>query len=190
MSDIAGIENLDHIIQSIISGNCALVSDGSFHRESHQASAAWVMGNEALHRQITGKIVCAGRKSSHSAYRAELAGIFGGLMLVKALCKVNNIQNGRLILACDGLGAVKKIQHHNVTLSAKHYDYVSSIRAIIKELPIQISIKHVEGHTDKHTPVHELGTIERMNVLADSLAREKNEISQNDQDLDNLNLYN
>ena len=36
MSDIEGTENINHILQSILSGNCVLVSDGSYHRESQQ----------------------------------------------------------------------------------------------------------------------------------------------------------
>ena len=107
-SNISGMENLDHVASAISSGNCALVSDGSFSKSSHQAAAAWVVGNEAIHRQIQGQVPCAGNHEIHSAYRGELAGIYRGLTFIKFICQSKQIQRGKILLGCDGLGAIKK----------------------------------------------------------------------------------
>ena len=100
--NISGMENALHMKQAIESGNCAIVSDGSYSQTSQQASAAWTIGNKALHRQIEGKVACSGRKMTHSAYRGELAGIYGGLMFLKVFCQTQNISNGSVLLCCDG----------------------------------------------------------------------------------------
>lgn len=143
-----------------------------------------------MHRQLGGKIVCSGKKSQHSAYRAELAGIFGGLMMLRAICKKENLRVGKILLVCDCLGAIKKIQHKHTSLSALHFDYISSIQSIIEELPLQIEFLHVNGHADELAPLHELSILERMNVTADHMANEKNESLNNNHNLEELNLYN
>ena len=91
LENIEGMDNINHITSAITNGNCASVSDGPFFSEPHQAASAWVLGNEATHRQMKGKVQCAGDKETHSAYRGELAGIFGGLQCIKAICKLKNI---------------------------------------------------------------------------------------------------
>ena len=133
-----GLENLHHVARCIQSGNCVLISDGSFDENKQQAAAAWCLGNEALHRQLKGAVLCAGQKKVHSAYRGELAGLYGGLRMIEAICKIYDIQTGRIILGCDGLGAIAKIQHSKISLSSSNYDYVSAIRSVIQHLPIHI----------------------------------------------------
>ena len=94
-----------------------------------------------------------------------------------------------IILACDGLGALNKVQHQHISLSSLHFDFVSSIKSLISELPINIGFHHVKGHADDNTPFHQLSTIEKMNVTADRLAKEYNEIMRNNCDLEHLALY-
>ena len=79
-----------------------MISDGSFFSTKSQAAGAWILGNEARHRTITGKFPCAGNKHHHSAYRAELTGLYGGLLFVKLLCTCKEITNGKIIIGCDG----------------------------------------------------------------------------------------
>ena len=186
--NISGRDNLNHIVNAIQSGNCALVSDGSFAQNNQQAAAAWVIGNEAFHRQLSGKVVCTGSKDHHSAYRGELAGIYGGLRMLEAICSTNKIQNGRIILGCDGRGALEKIQHRTSTLSAKHFDYITSIKSILSSLPIKVTFVHVTGHADKKIPLHQLSPLERMNVQVDTLAKEHNERLRQDDELEALDL--
>lgn len=185
---IHNAENINHIATSITNGNCLLISDGSFFKESSQSAAAWIMGNEALHRQMKGQVLCAGDKSIHSAYRGELAGIFGGLQCVKAICKIKSIRRGRLTLGCDGLVALKRTMADTTLLSDTNFDYISAIRATIKSLPITIDFLHVKGHVDEITAFQNLTLPERMNVEADSLAKTMNSTTFSSAELSSLDI--
>ena len=185
---ISGQENIDHIVVAIQQGNCALISDGSFDPTTHQAAAAWILGNEALYRQIKGDTLCSGNKMVHSAYRGELAGIFGGLCFIEAICFISNIQHGKLLLGCDGLSALKRIQQPTLSLSSSHFDYTSAIKSILTKLPINIEFIHVEGHADRKTPIERLSVVEKMNIMADHKAKAFNSTSRSNDFLENLSL--
>ena len=108
--------------------------------------------------------------------------------MLEAICSINKIQNGRIILGCDGRGALEKIQHRTSTLSAKHFDYITSIKSILSSLPIKVTFVHVTGHADKKIPLHQLSPLERMNVQVDTLAKEHNERLRQDDELEALDL--
>ena len=148
LQSVTGVENIPHIAHSIRQGNCALISDGSFNPHTSQASSGWYIGNEAFHRLLSGTSPCTGPSEAQSAYRGELAGLYGGLFLVKKLCEFEDIQNGYILVGCDGLGALKQIQRTETPLSSKHFDYVSAIRGLVQDLPIQCQFTHVSGHLD------------------------------------------
>lgn len=186
---LRGLDNLDHVVRSIQIGNCALISDGSFDENKHQAAAAaWCLGNEALHRQVKGEVLCAGQKKVHSAYRGELAGLYGGLKMVEAIYKIYDIQEGRIILGCDGQGAITRIQHDRISLSSSNFDYASAIRSVLSQLPLHIDYMHVKGHADKHTPLENLSVVEIMNIWADKMAKRCNSTIYDDALLANLPL--
>ena len=88
------------------------------------------------------------------------------------------------------MGALRKIQHLNTSLSSLHFDYITAIRTILQSLPIQIDFHHVKGHADDSTPLQDLSTIERMNVTADLLAKEFNSLPAQDSELDQLSILN
>ena len=184
-----GTEHIDHIALALQSGNCAMISDGSFDPSISQAAGAWCIGNEALHRLLTGQSPCTGQKTSHSAYRGELAALYGGMMCIKLLCEYKNITTGRILIGCDGLGALKKIQTTTTPLSTKHFDYVSSLQMIIKEIPLSIQFIHVKGHQDASIDMEQLSVVEQMNVLADTLAKQANSRLTHDNRTANLPLF-
>ena len=166
-----------------------MVSDGSFFPTKSQASGAWILGNEARHRSIIGKCPCAGNKHHHSAYRAELAGLYSGLLFLKHLCTYKDINNGKIIIGCDGLSALRKIQRIP-SLSSKHYDYLSSLNSLLKDIPLTVQFLHVKGHLDATTDIENLSTVEQMNIQADQLAKQANEVDYSNPQLEHLPLYN
>ena len=184
-----GLRNHPHIEHSITIGRCALISDGSFCPLRSQASGAWFLGNDALHRLICGYAPCTGMKATHSAYRGELAGLYNGLLFLHHLCTFRNIQNGRILIGYDGQGAINKIQKSHVPLSTNHFDYLSSIRNLLEEIPITCDFIHVKGHLDKKLEVHQLSIVERLNVFADSLAKQANTPDFDEDHTANLSLY-
>ena len=186
---INGLHNLPHIVSSIRAGNCAMISDGSFCPAREQASCGWHIGNEALHRLISGSSVCTGPQGSHSAYRGELAGLYGGLFCIMKICEYEKIHEGRIIIGCDNIGALKMIQSTKVPLHSKHFDYVSSIHQVLQHIPINCQFVHVKGHQDSSIDFDHLSVVEKLNVLADTSAKQANHTNHDFSLTSNLSLY-
>ena len=187
-TNLQGLDNFDHIAYALRQGNCAMISDGFFQPSKSQATGAWILGNEAQHRAIHGTAPSVGPKHSQSAYRGELAGLYGGLLTLKLICAYSNITTGRVLIGCDGLGALKRIQSP-ASLSTSHFDYVSSITRLIQDLPLTCHLTHVNGHLDKVLAMDQLSITEQMNVTADILAREANAHDLDFNRITNLPLY-
>ena len=187
--DISDLQHLPHIIDNIKQGNCALVCDGSFFPSTAHAAAAFVLGNEAVHRRIIGRCFVVGPPSSYSSYRSELAGIHAGLTVLLGICSSQKITSGRIVLACDNKGALQRIASGKTKPQHKNFDYLSAIQNIISELTITISISHVEGHKDEKMPFDKLTTLESMNVIADSHAKAKASTTPSKQFQTNATIY-
>ena len=166
-------EHIPHILEGIQNGNCAVVTDGSFFESTSQSAAAFVIGNKAAHRRIVGRCFIAGLTVAYSTYRAELAGIHAGLLLILGLCETYNVEKGRIILGCNNNGAIKRIQTGQIKLQYKHFDFLSAIITIINKLPITVNLTHVDGHKDEVMALENLSILESMNVQADIHAKVK-----------------
>ena len=189
LSDISHLSNLPHIIHSIKNGNCALVSDGSYHQFSQKAAAAFIIGNEAAHRRIVGRCHIIGLKDSYSAYRSELAGIHCGLIFIHCVCSVNQLKTGRLIVACDNNGTIQRVIKGDVKPQEKHFYYLSGIARLLTDLQITINFSYVEGHKDMHHSLNELSTLESMNVSADIHAKVKADETPSPQFTQDAEIY-
>ena len=171
--DLNNTSEIPHIISSIQQGNCAMVSDDSYFPESKQSAAAFIFGNEAAHRRIIGRCHTHGPTSSFSSYRAELAGLHGGIMFLHAICQLHQIKEGRIIIGCDNEGAIKRIKKGQPRLQNKNFDYLSAIFELLKDIQIHIQFVHVEGHRDRIISSDHLTILESMNVSADTHAKVK-----------------
>ena len=188
LQQLQGLEHINHIAQAIQQGNCAMISDGSFYPTTSQAAGAWLLGNEALHRQISGSAPSVGPKECQSAYRGELSGLYGGILLVKCVCDYRQITRGHILIGCDGLGALQRIQK-KPSLSSNHFDYVSAIQNLVKDLPISYRFTHVKGHLDDSIDLDHLSIVEKMNVHADILAKQANNQTFDFTHIETLPLY-
>jgi hypothetical protein len=98
------------------------VSDGSF-KEEH-GTAAWivVVSDKCC---IEGKVITPGLPSVQSAYRSELAGIFGILATITLLKKRFHVR-ANITIGCDGLSAIHQASylHDCVDPNALHYDLI------------------------------------------------------------------
>ena len=173
LKDISHLDNIPHIVNSIKRGNCALVTDGSYFPSTNQAAAAFVLGNEAAHRRVTGRCHVIGHPSSYSSYRSELAGLHAGIMFLYGLCQAAPIHYGKITIACDNEGSLHRIAQRHTRTQEKHYDYISAINSIIDDMPITLEFTHVSGHKDRITSSENLTILECMNVSADTHARVK-----------------
>jgi hypothetical protein len=172
--DIVDTESLRKISQSIQEGTLKLVSDGSYLETHKLGTAAWIL--ETPNGVTTsGRITIPGSEEVQGSYRSELGGIYGGLSHVALICKHLKISNGHITIGCDGLGAVQIIdKEFTVTKSnANQFDMIRAINKLRRDLPIRSSLRHVKGHQDDHINFYLLDRWAQMNVLADTMAKQK-----------------
>ena len=131
-------------------GDCIGVSDGSF--KDQFGTACWrlqVKGDEAS-EGITCPCVVPGGAESHSAYRSELAGLYGMATMVWTLCNFYKIDEGEVELACDGLQALRHVARFDGWTEPKmpQFDLLEATRAMLRKCPIKLKFRHVKGHQD------------------------------------------
>ena len=91
---------------------CMGVSDGSF--KDHFGMACWILKPKD---QAGGTIRCP--CVVPGGYRSELAGLYGMATMICTLCKLYQITEGEVELACDGLQALRHVSRMEVTTEAK-----------------------------------------------------------------------
>ena len=109
------------------------------------------------------------------SYRSELGGMYGGLAHVALISKHLKIDKGKITLGCDGLGAVKIIDREfEVTkCNMGQFDVIRSINRLRKKSNTKSSLRHVKGHQDDNTNYYQLDRWAQMNVLVDTMAKQK-----------------
>jgi hypothetical protein len=139
------------ITEIIREGRCVSVSDGSF--KDQYGTSAWAIEADSNIDRCTGADIppeaasknnrCKGvnivpdAPSDQSAYRSEVAGLFGIATMVRELCGFHDITAGTVYLGCDGLFAL---------LNCTDIDYV--IRAMLQQWPVKWIPHHVLRHQD------------------------------------------
>jgi hypothetical protein len=169
-----------HIANSIWSGKCIGVSDGSFMRSSLTGSAAMTLQGPTSKLAILCSCVCPGFPEDQSAYRSELIGIYQMVLTVYFLCQSFDIPEGLAVLACDGLAAISCFSSCDTPTpcTSKHFDIISATRRLMRDCPIQWNTRHILGHqldrqskstgsTDVWTPSKLFGQLDRWGSLND-----------------------
>jgi hypothetical protein len=99
---------------------------------------------------------------------------------INSICKEYNINNGSLMLGCDGISALQCISnefHQKSTL--KHFNIINSIKHSIKCCPLNWNFIHIPGHQDDFTHFDDLSRSAQLNIISDSMAKSKlNEMIQ------------
>ena len=67
--------------------------------------ACWVLQGKDEVGQIICPCVVPGRGKYQSAYRSELAGLYGMVTMIETLCRMYSIEEGQVEIGCDGLQA-------------------------------------------------------------------------------------
>jgi hypothetical protein len=122
-------ENLQgslNISQSIIA-----VSDGSF-KENH-GTAAWIVRITDT-CEITGKMVTPGETHDQSAYRSELAGLYGVACTIWLLEQEYGAI-GKITAACDGLSALRQVKKpfDFIDPNLPQFDLILATRNVIRK---------------------------------------------------------
>ena len=85
----------------------AAVSDGSFNPKDLYGTAAWIIQDELTGSELTGMMIILGQPNVLDAYRCELGGLYGIVVIINALCLYHRIKSGSITRACDGDMALK-----------------------------------------------------------------------------------
>ena len=166
-----GTDGGKNVAQAIRQGKAKAICDGSY--KHHKGTAGFcVHGDNDLFR-IMGSNCTPGRTCDQSPYRSELGGVVGTLELLKALCKAHKIRTGAVTVGIDCESAIKTITADNPPpVHASQWDMINECRQLLKELPIQVTFRWIEGHQDeKGKPKHSLDWWARQNIRMDQRAK-------------------
>ena len=98
----------------------AAVSNGSFSPKDLYGTAAWIIQDELTGSELTGMMIIPGQPNDLDAYRCELGGLYGIVVIIDALCVYHSIKSGSITRACDGDMALKH--------ATNEYDWISPAR--------------------------------------------------------------
>ena len=145
------------------------VSDGSY--ETGKASSAVIAGcpgSKTVSMMFGNKVF--GPPKAMNSYRAELAGIFSSLTMIRLLVCHHSIVTGAATLALDGQSAIDKSSSKELDCRDPSFDLLCSIHHLIRQLKTQkidISFQWVEGHQlDKHGRESKVGYFNRLADIA------------------------
>jgi hypothetical protein len=93
--------------------------------------------------------VVPGHPDDQGAYRSELAGLYGIVLVVNWLCEWAGLTTGKIEVGCDGLSALNKaFDSWPLEPQDPHFDMLSAIRHMIQASPLQWTTRHIAGHQD------------------------------------------
>ena len=110
-SSIWSVQQLQHsdqgrnFVDAMRKGDAIAVSDGSYGK--NRATSAFILSSRSQpHMMVTAVNEVAGMVNSLNSYRVELSGIYGTLILIRAICQLYKVHQGHVTLALDGDSAL------------------------------------------------------------------------------------
>ena len=151
-----------------------IVSDGSYHPEFQIGTSAWVITSATnTSRRVYADNLVPGQPHVQCPHRSELCGLIGAVRHIKLLCQQNDITDGQIEIACDGLEAFKIASRFqwNHTTNMGHYDLSSCLHQLLRNSPLQWQFRHVKGHQDKDQAIEDIDIWGQLNMVADAYAK-------------------
>ncbi|CAJ1959753.1 unnamed protein product [Cylindrotheca closterium] len=164
----------DRLVQALLASTLGAVSNGSYKAKVGTACAQILTEDR---RDIIW-ITCQtpGKFEDQSSTRSELIGLMASLLVLDWMSQAAQLKRfasqPSVEMACDGLIALdKSFSEVHLSSSGAQFDLVSTIRTVLRHLPLQVHRRHVKGHLDKHRPFFQLDWWEQRNVEEDSKAQ-------------------
>ena len=164
------------VAELIKQGKAIAVSDGS-GGEDQTTSAAILTSRHSKNPSpvfpvhITNFV--PGNPEDQNSYHGELGGVAGGIVALQILCKYHSIKQGSIEFGLDGEQAMKAVAaQEDPKADAPSYDLLLDIRRKIKELPINVTFRHIKGHQDDHKHISALDRWATLNVQMDTRAKQ------------------
>jgi hypothetical protein len=138
------------------------VSDGSF-KEEH-GTAAWILV-VSEDCSMEGTVITPGLPSIQSAFRSELAGIFGILSTITLIEQKFQFRS-KITIGCDGLSALHRVSylHNCIDPNALHQGLIMACQTLQLQSSWNVSWHHVRGHQDEVRPTAALDQWEKLNI--------------------------
>ena len=168
ISQLAIPQNVDSIVDSIRNGEANIISDGSF--KEHFGTSAFSIGT--FQEYFVGVNLVPGSKKDHTPHRAELAGIIGGLTVLKMISQTYALDAGRITIGLDGQNAMNRAANESEMASFADWDLIKVVHSLMDELPFSFEWRWIEGHQDDSKSWGELENWAKRNVLMDSTAKQ------------------
>jgi hypothetical protein len=148
------------------------ISDGSF--KDSLGTACFTLLGPTQKGSIICPMIVPGEKDVQDAFRSELSGIYGMVVMVNLLCEVHNIKQGTVYICCDGSSALRRAidQSGDVSPNTQQFDIIAGIRHWKNKSPITWKSKHILGHQDRN-PWNVLDRYATHNCEMDQLARKR-----------------
>jgi hypothetical protein len=161
-----------------VDGTAYSGTDGSY--EDGHGTAAFRIQNDPSN-QITGCNITPGVQEHQSAYRSELAGMVGILVLLDLLQQHYDLRIHQFIITCDcnGTGLKSLTYHRPPTANNDNYDLLTQAYKIKTKATIDTVYRWVEGHQAERYGTHQLDKYSLLNDAMDKLAKQYWEATKN-----------
>ncbi|CAJ1965839.1 unnamed protein product [Cylindrotheca closterium] len=173
--EVITIEGSEYrLVQALRAGTLCAVSDGSY--KAKVGTACTQLLTEDRRDIIWITCQTPGKFDDQSSTRSELIGLMASLLVLDWMSQVAHLKlfasQPSVEMACDGLIALdKSFSKAHLSSSGAQFDLASTIRALLRHLPLQVHRRHVKGHLDKHRPFSQLDWWEQRNVEVDFKAQ-------------------
>ena len=161
----------EDVAEAIRVRKARVVSNGLY--KNNQGTSATILEGLNEEMSIVSVNTVSGPPHSQSPYCSELVGILATLLHTKTLCTKHNITEGEITIACDGQNALNESKYKGpVKVTASNSDLLTTIRYLVKTIPIDIRWHWVKGHQDNNgTSISTLDFWAQRNILCDGLAK-------------------
>ena len=173
LNELLTTDSISDIVKDIENGTAVAVSDGSFKRNG--GTAAWIIENHTGTQRIMGNVNVPGTVLDQSAYRSEIAGVYGSVLVTEVIKETFGLERGGILIGYDGKEALKQaidIEYNIISCQQQHFDLLSGIQGYIKGSCIRYTAKHIKGHQDTNKSLGELDSWELLNVEMDMMAKD------------------
>ena len=99
-------DNGEEFAALIRRGEAKAICDGSY-KQGYSSSAFLTMNTNSIHVSN----IVPGRKQDQSSYRGELGGIYGLVVMTKAVCKKHDVMEGAITIGCDNEDSIKALNN-------------------------------------------------------------------------------
>ena len=158
------------LARGITKGTATAISDGSY--KQHYGTSCSILRGTSQSQRIISINAVPGPADSQSAYRSELAGISGSLLVLQALCNKYNLTTGSITIGLDGKSAIDTVSSSQpLKPQQPDFDLLCDIRTKLHRLPITVNWVWIKGHQDDHVSFQRLSPIAQDNVIANNIAK-------------------